>query len=82
MDRDQREDGDQRKRAIFAAGDVRDKYLRQVITAAGDGATAAMAASAYISEQLHIQSLLMEPEQVTVFIFSSIDEPRQGWHRR
>lgn len=61
---------------IFAAGDVRDKYLRQVITAAGDGATAAMAASAYISEQLHIQSLLMEPEQVTVFIFSSIDEPQ------
>jgi len=61
---------------IFAAGDVRDKYLRQVITAAGDGATAAMAASAYISEQLHIQGLLLEPEQVTAFIFSSIDEPQ------
>ncbi|HPA58788.1 MAG TPA: thioredoxin-disulfide reductase [Synergistales bacterium] len=61
---------------IFAAGDVRDKYLRQVITAAGDGATAAMAASAYISEQLHIQGLLLEPEHVTVFIFSSIDEPQ------
>ncbi len=61
---------------IFAAGDVRDKYLRQVITAAGDGATAAMAASAYISEQLHIQSILLEPEQVTAFIYSSIDEPQ------
>ena len=38
---------------IFAAGDVRSKYLRQVITAAADGAVAAMAASAYINEQLH-----------------------------
>ncbi len=59
---------------LFAAGDVRDKFLRQVITAAGDGATAAMAASSYISEQLHIQGLLLEPEQVTAFFFSSIDE--------
>ena len=33
---------------IFAAGDVRSKYLRQVITAASDGAVAAMAASSYI----------------------------------
>lgn len=61
---------------IFAAGDVRNKFLRQVITAAGDGATAAMAASAYISEQLHIQSVLLKPEFVTAFIFSSIDEPQ------
>ncbi|MBR1487007.1 MAG: FAD-dependent oxidoreductase, partial [Synergistaceae bacterium] len=30
---------------IFAAGDVRSKFLRQVITAASDGAIAAMAAS-------------------------------------
>ena len=33
---------------IFAAGDVRSKFLRQVITAASDGAVAAMAASEYI----------------------------------
>ena len=33
---------------IFAAGDVRSKYLRQVITAASDGAIAAMAASAFL----------------------------------
>jgi len=59
---------------VFAAGDVRDKYLRQVITAAGDGATAAMAASSYISEQLHLQGVLLEPEQVTAYFFSSIDE--------
>ncbi len=36
---------------IFAAGDVRSKYLRQVITAASDGAVAAMAASSYINKR-------------------------------
>jgi thioredoxin reductase (NADPH) len=33
---------------VFAAGDIRHKLLRQVITAAGDGATAAYAAEKYI----------------------------------
>ena len=37
---------------IFAAGDIRSKLCRQVITAAGDGATAAQAAFLYL-EQLH-----------------------------
>jgi len=34
---------------IFAAGDCTDKLLRQVVTACGDGATAAFAAHEYIS---------------------------------
>ena len=59
---------------IFAAGDVRSKYLRQVITAASDEAIAAMAASSYINEQLHLKSTLLEPEFVTAFFYSSIDE--------
>jgi thioredoxin reductase (NADPH) len=33
---------------IFAAGDVRDKMLRQVVTAAGEGAAAAVSAYAYL----------------------------------
>lgn len=36
---------------IFAAGDTRAKMARQVITAAGDGATAAVAAEHYLTEQ-------------------------------
>ena len=59
---------------IFAAGDVRSKYLRQVITAAADGAVAAMAASSYINEQLHLRSTLLEPEEVKAFFYSSIDQ--------
>lgn len=35
---------------VFAAGDVRKKSLRQVVTAAADGAVAAMQAEHYISE--------------------------------
>ncbi|UUX35515.1 thioredoxin-disulfide reductase [Fundicoccus culcitae] len=33
---------------IFAAGDIRDKQVRQVVTAAGDGSVAALAAQRYI----------------------------------
>lgn len=57
---------------IFAAGDVRDKSLRQVVTAAGDGAVAAMSAYSYITEQLHIEATLMKPDNIFAFFASSI----------
>lgn len=38
-------------RGVYAAGDVREKFLRQVSTAVGDGAEAAMAAERYLAEQ-------------------------------
>ena len=59
---------------IFAAGDLIEKYLRQVVTAAGDGATAAMAAYAYISEQVHLEGKLMEPDEVNAVFYSSVDQ--------
>jgi thioredoxin reductase (NADPH) len=58
---------------VFAAGDVREKYLRQVVTAAGDGATAAMAAYEYLSNEHYLQTALLEPEHAAVFFMSSID---------
>ncbi|MDL2263492.1 thioredoxin-disulfide reductase [Synergistaceae bacterium OttesenSCG-928-I11] len=58
---------------VFAAGDVRDKFLRQVVTAAGDGATAAMAAYEYLSNQYYMKSALFDPERVVAFFMSSID---------
>lgn len=59
---------------VFAAGDVRDTFLRQVVTATGDGACAAMAAYGYISEQLHLQSMLLEPARALALFTSSIDQ--------
>ena len=35
---------------VFAAGDIRVKSLRQVVTAAADGAIAAMQAEKYLAE--------------------------------
>ena len=37
---------------VFAAGDIHDKYMRQVITAASDGAVASYMAERYISENM------------------------------
>jgi thioredoxin reductase (NADPH) len=35
---------------IFAAGDVREKSLRQIVTATGDGSIAAQSAQHYVEE--------------------------------
>ena len=35
---------------IFAAGDVRDKTLRQIVTATGDGSIAAQSVQHYVEE--------------------------------
>ena len=35
---------------IYAAGDVREKMLRQIVTATGDGSIAAQSAQHYIEE--------------------------------
>jgi thioredoxin reductase (NADPH) len=47
---------------IFAAGDVREKTLRQVVTATGDGADAALSAQHYVEE---LNEKLQEQSKVT-----------------
>jgi thioredoxin reductase (NADPH) len=60
---------------IFAAGDVRDKYLRQVVTAAGDGAIAAVAAEKYIeSEETWQHNVLKAEKPVAVVFWSPINK--------
>ncbi|QWC22315.1 thioredoxin-disulfide reductase [Bacillus haikouensis] len=45
---------------IFAAGDVREKELRQIVTATGDGSIAAQAAQHYVEELKKSQKRLMD----------------------
>ncbi len=48
---------------VFAAGDVREKYLRQVATAVGDGAAAATAAERYITEMEQFRTNVLESDE-------------------
>lgn len=59
---------------IFAAGDVRSKGLRQIATAVGDGAIAAITAEKYIREQKHVEETLLSAGKRYVLIFDPLDE--------
>ncbi|MFZ7101210.1 MAG: FAD-dependent oxidoreductase [Peptococcaceae bacterium] len=61
---------------IYAAGDNRVKYLRQVVAAAGDGATAAVAAERYLDEVngYHDQVLQSDQKILLLFFNAFVDE--------
>lgn len=54
---------------IYAVGDNRVKYLRQVVSAAGDGATAAVAAERYIEELEAFQKNILHSEKKVLLVF-------------
>ncbi len=54
---------------IYAAGDCRDTFLRQVITASSDGAIAAVAAERYINDRDYLLSIMGEKDKKIGFIF-------------
>lgn len=54
---------------VYAAGDSRIKYLRQVVTAAGDGATAAVAAERYIDELHTFNTQVLQSEKPVLLLF-------------
>jgi thioredoxin reductase (NADPH) len=57
---------------VYAAGDNRVKYLRQVATCVGDGATASVAAERYIAELDDFsQQVLNAKEKVLLFFFNA-----------
>ncbi len=66
---------------IFAAGDVTDKYLRQVVTACADGAIAATAAEKYIEEEEGFHRDVVEPSMekpvVVTFWSPAVEESMQ-----
>ncbi|MGM0445296.1 MAG: thioredoxin-disulfide reductase [Bacillota bacterium] len=59
---------------VYAVGDVRDKVIRQVITAAGDGATAAVMAQGYIEEEDYWQNNVLKSDNPVVVAFWSVTD--------
>jgi len=61
---------------VFACGDVREKELKQVATAVGDGAIAGVAAEKYIAETEMFENQIMQKEKVgLIYVYSAIDAP-------
>lgn len=61
---------------VFACGDVREKELKQVATAVGDGAIAGVGAEKYIAETEMFEQQIMQKEKVgLIYIYSAIDAP-------
>jgi len=61
---------------VFACGDVREKDLKQVATAVGDGAIAGVAAEKYIAETEMFENQIMQKEKVgLIYVYSAIDAP-------
>ena len=56
---------------VYCAGEARAKYLRQVVTAAADGAIAAVAAEKYIHEEETFRQSVLEPELPVMVAFWS-----------
>jgi thioredoxin reductase (NADPH) len=60
---------------VFAVGDVRDKFLKQVATAVGDGAVAGVGAEKYIAESVVFEEEIMQKEKIgLIYLWSPIDE--------
>ncbi len=60
---------------VFAAGDVRDKFLKQVSTAVGDGAIAGYCVEKYIAEsEIYEQQILNNGKPLLVYFFNAVEQ--------
>ncbi len=59
---------------VFAVGDVREKWLKQIATAVGDGAIAGMAAESYIAETETFEAHIMQSAKPgLIYVYNAID---------
>lgn len=54
---------------VYAAGDAREKYLRQVVTAASDGAVSAVACEKYLAETEFLRTKVLEAPTPVLLTF-------------
>lgn len=60
---------------VFSVGDVRDKFLKQVATAVGDGAVAGFGAEKFIAEDEQFKNYVLRNDvDNLVYIYNAIDE--------
>lgn len=65
---------------VFAAGDVRDKFLKQVATAVGDGAIAGYAAEKYIAEsEMFETQILNHGKPSLVYVYNAVDATSRAY---
>ncbi len=69
------EDMETSKEGVFAVGDCRDKTLRQVATAVGDGAVAGFMAEKYVEEVNYIQKEIFEAQGLIMAFVYNASEP-------
>lgn len=61
---------------VFACGDVREKDLKQVATAVGDGAVAGVEAEKFIAETEVFRNQILQTERIgLIYVYSAIDAP-------
>jgi thioredoxin reductase (NADPH) len=60
---------------VYTVGDVREKFLRQVATAVGDGAVAGFSAEKFIAEEEQFKNYILRNDiDNLVYIYNGIDE--------
>lgn len=63
---------------VYAVGDVREKYLRQVATCVGDGAIAGVCAEKYIAECEAFNSQIMKDDKDgVVYVFNAVEQEQR-----
>lgn len=68
------EDMETNQPGIFAAGDIRQKTLRQVSTCVGDGAVAGFMAERYIGELETIETKILSKDKVLAYFYDASEE--------
>ena len=61
---------------VFAAGDVREKFLRQVATCVGDAATAGVMAEKYIAESEIFENQIMNGDGVA-YVYNAVEKEQR-----
>lgn len=63
---------------VFAAGDVRDKFLRQVATCVGDAATAGVMAEKYIAESEIFEEQIMSKDGIA-YVYNAVETEQRDF---